>query len=404
MNVFLVDPSMFTPPYDFALLQGLESAGARAQLFGRVPRFAGEFETTGNYRAFFYGWSEGRIQASGLRCLKGPAKAAEHIVDMRRFAAECRGRAPDVVHFQWLPLPLVDTLFLDSINKICPTILTVHDSTPFNGDASSSLQLLQTKQCWRKVDHIITHTAAARESIVAQGVSSQRISIIPHGVLRKQGAAPTRTRATSDRLDILFFGQIKPYKGLDVLVEALALLPPQTRKRVRLRIRGKAYMDMSPILSRIESAGLAGLVDAQFERVPDEELDALFAAADVIAMPYRRIDASGVLSKALDHGLAVVASDTGGFSEFLQHGETALLCPIDDAAAFARAIEALVDDRQLLNKLQANARRLGDDTPSWSEIGKQTIDVYRRARGRRAAGTEGVQQANRARRVEVNPE
>jgi glycosyltransferase involved in cell wall biosynthesis len=114
----------------------------------------------------------------------------------------------------------------------------------------------------------------------------------------------------------------------------------------------------------------------RLERVPDSEVDALYSAADAIVMPYHRIEASGVLSKALAHGLAVIASDTGGFSEFLRHDETALLCPVGDAAAFGNAIADLIADPSRLERLAMNARSLGNTTPSWSEIGARTVELY----------------------------
>jgi glycosyltransferase involved in cell wall biosynthesis len=380
MKVFLVDPSMFTAPYDHALRSGLESAGADACLIGRVPRFAGEFAAAG-YEPFFYRRAEAGVPGR----LKSALKAAEHVFDMRRLAALCRRERPDVVHFQWTPVPLVDSLFIRSIARTSATVLTVHDTTPFNGNATSALQVLHSEGCWRKFDHLVTHTESGRQSLVDRGLPSRQISVVPHGLL---SAEPSRARgddAADGRLSILFFGQIKPYKGLDTLIDAVALLPRETSRRLRVRVRGQPYMDMSAIRAQVDAAGLADTVDFRLERIPDAEVDALFAAADVIAMPYHRIDASGVLSKALAHNVAVVASETGGFAEFLRHGENALLCKVGDAEAFAGALTALADDPALLARLRANAGRLGEATASWAEIGDRTVALYREALARRAS-------------------
>ncbi len=391
MNVFLVDPSMFTAPYDFALLEGIAAAGADARLFGRVTRFPGEFAASARYEPFFYRRTEGRLPAA-IRRLKGPLKAAEHIADMRRFAAACRRERPDVVHFQWTPLPLLDAMILDRISETSATVLTVHDTTPFNGDATSRMQVLHSEQCWRKFDHIITHTESGRKSLVARDIPPNRISVIPHGLL--QGDRTDEPRAAGSgrdaRLGLLFFGQIKPYKGLDTLIDAIARLPPQARERLHVRVCGQPYMDMSPIFAKIEAAGLSQIVELRLARIPDAEVDALYAAADAIVMPYHRIEASGVLSKALAHGLAVIASETGGFAEFLRHGETALLCPVGDADAFGRAIASLVADRQCVEHLRTNARRLGMATPSWSDIGVRTIELYQNVMARTGRGANPV--------------
>jgi glycosyltransferase involved in cell wall biosynthesis len=384
MKVFLVDPSMFTAPYDLALQAGLEAAGAKTRLFGRVPRFSGEVPTGPGYAPFFYRWSE-RCPAA----LKPPAKAAEHVVDMGRLAALCRRERPDVVHFQWAPLPLVDSLFIKSIATASATLLTVHDTTPFNGNATSRFQVLHSDECWRKFDHLIAHTEAGRRSLIARGLPQQRVSIIPHGLLGpEQRRARTGDASPTATLRVLFFGQIKPYKGLDTLIDAIALLPREMQRRVNVRVRGQAYMDMAPVLAKVEAAGLAQIVDFRLERIPDDEVDALFAEADVIAMPYHRIDASGVLFKALTHGVAVVASETGGFAEFLRHGENALLCKVGDAQAFGRAIMDLAGDPALLARLRTNADRLGRSTASWSEIGARTVELYQQVIARREKAAE----------------
>jgi glycosyltransferase involved in cell wall biosynthesis len=388
MKVFVVDPSMFTAPYDIALQSGLHAAGAEVRLFGRVPRFAGEFDGAQNYHPFFYRLSEGRLPGA----VKHAAKAAEHLVGMGRFAALCRRERPDVVHFQWAPLPIVDSLFIPSIAKVAATVLTVHDTTPFNGNATSRLQVLHTEECWRKFDHLITHTESGRRSLVARGFQPQRIATVPHGLLQTDRPEPKTDSHAASTLNILFFGQIKPYKGLDTLVDSIALLPHDTQRRVRLRVCGQAFMDMAPIHARVEAAGLADIVDFRLERIPDSDVDALFTDADVIAMPYHRIDASGVLSKALAHGVAVVASDTGGFAEFLTHRENALLCKVGDAQDFGRAIMDLATDAALLTRLRASADRLGKDTASWPDIGARTVELYQQVIARRSRTAENPAQ------------
>ena len=276
----------------------------------------------------------------------------------------------------------MDTIAARNIARAAATVVTVHDTTPFNGDATSSLQVLHSAECWRRFHHAITHTESGRRSLIARGLQPQRVSTLPHGLLRAARSDARSPGTTTGPLRILFFGQIKPYKGLDTLIDALTLMPAEAHRRVKLHVRGQAFMDMSPLLAKVAAAGLAEVVDFRLERIPDDEVDSLFAEADVVAMPYHRIDASGVLSKALAHGVAVLATQTGGFAEVLRHGETALLCQVGDSQAFARAIMDLATDPALLARLWENASHLGETTASWPEIGRRTVDLYQQVLAR----------------------
>jgi glycosyltransferase involved in cell wall biosynthesis len=379
---------MFSLPYDFALTDGIQATGASIRVYGRVLRFPGEFAMHGEYVPFFYRMSDGLIGGAARQPFRLYLKACEHLLDMGRFVSECRRRRPDVVHFEWIPVPMIDSWFLDRIKQVCPIVLTVHDSTPFNGDPPSRLQLRETSKCWRKFDQLITHTCLGRETLLQLGVERNRINVIPHGILRERPGTNPLHRNASDRVNLLFFGQIKHYKGLDVFIEALSCLSEDTLRKIRVRICGKPFMDLAPLLEKIETAGLSGIIDVRADHIPDHEVDSLFTQSDIIVLPYQRIDASGVLSIALGRGLAVVASDIGGFSELLEDGETALLCPPNDVPAFARAIERLVWDDGLRSRIRANAQTLSTTAPSWNEIGALTVEAYRKSRSSITPGLE----------------
>ena len=113
---------------------------------------------------------------------------------------------------------------------------------------------------------------------------------------------------------------MRPYKGLDVLVAALALLPPETRESLRVVIAGEPLMDLAPLHATIRTAGLEPTVEISPRRLDDAEMHALFEMADAFAFPYREIEASGVFY--LVQGLArwVIASRLGAFAEAIEDG------------------------------------------------------------------------------------
>ena len=134
MRIALIDPSLFTWPYDAALALALRAAGHEVAIFGKPPREA----DTGPARELLHSHFYRTLEATSLaRRLPRPvflgAKGLNHIVDMGRLLRALREFRPDVVHFQWAPLPMVDRLFVPRVRRIAPCVLTVHDSAPFNG-------------------------------------------------------------------------------------------------------------------------------------------------------------------------------------------------------------------------------------------------------------------------------
>jgi glycosyltransferase involved in cell wall biosynthesis len=110
--------------------------------------------------------------------------------------------------------------------------------------------------------------------------------------------------------------------------------------------------------------------------IGNEAIPGLFAACDVVALPYHDVDSSGVLTLATAAGKAVVASAIGGFRDLLAADETALLAPLEPTG-FSQALARLIEDPALRRHLGGNLRRHGaDEIPSWSAIGRATMDVY----------------------------
>src|SRR5260221_4726242 len=118
---------------------------------------------------------------------------------------------PEVIHFQWLPLPFVDRRFLAGLRRIAPLVLTVHDTNPFNGSPSSGLQGVGMGKLFGAFERLIVHTTRGRERLIGQGVDPSCVSVLPHGLLGDAAPALPRGRV-SGIVTFLVFGKIKPYK------------------------------------------------------------------------------------------------------------------------------------------------------------------------------------------------
>jgi glycosyltransferase involved in cell wall biosynthesis len=180
------------------------------------------------------------------------------------------------------------------------------------------------------------------------------------------------TRSALGYLDgdkvVLFLGWVRRYKGLDLLIEAFRTLP----ENFRLLVAGNCIDSEYEVQLRklLVEPVFAGRVIWEFGYLPEERISAVLCAADVLVMPYRQVDQSGVLFAALRHGIPVVAFDVGSFSEYLREG-TGRIVPRGDIKGLRCAIE----DVALLNwsrvSIQAVALRY-----RWEDTVKPVLRFY----------------------------
>lgn len=364
-RIRVLDPSLFTIPYCEALVGALGRRGADATLVGR-PLRPGEVRPRVPFEPSFYRRSDSlprRIGKPGMAL-----KALEHCTDLARFAL---GRRPaaTVAHFQWLPFPLADYAGLRLCRSRGPVVVTVHDTTPFNGTPSSVLQLRGFTAALGLADRLIVHTRTGLEKLVASGLDRARLRCIPHGPLGDFTDIPPPPRAGP--MTLVAFGKIRPYKGIDLLIEALAMLSTEDRQALRVVVAGEAMMDVAPLRAQIAAARLEGTVELRLGHLSDEAMRELFAEASGFAFPYREIEASGVLFLVQGLRRWMVASRLGAFAETIRDGESGRLVPPGDVPALAQALRECARQRP---RPPAAA-----PVTSWDTIAEATLATYQEA-------------------------
>jgi glycosyltransferase involved in cell wall biosynthesis len=363
MKVQLVDPSAFTPPYDRALAGALARCGAEVELltsrflYGPVPEPDGY-----RVRECFY-------RRSGERGLEAPArralKVAEHLGDMRRLRGALDA---DVVHYQWLTMPALDAHLLPAKR---PRLLTAHYILP---PEPSRRQVATARRLFTRMDAVVAHSehgaARLRDEV---GLDPSRVRVIPHGAfdyltrLPEERPLPTELEGSEGPV-ILFFGLLRPYKGLDLLLEAFASV-----EGAELWIVGNPRMDVAPLRAAAEAA--SGRVRFVTRFVEDAEIPAIFRRADLVVLPYRDAEHSGVLYTGLAFGKPLVLSAVGGFPEVAATG-AARLVPPGDATALASALSELTADPAALERLATAAREAAAGPYSWDAVASQTLALY----------------------------
>lgn len=367
MKVALIDPSLFTGPYDAALTNGLVQAGVTPTWITRPTR-SGDRQEIGvqHVQPVFYRhvddikWLPDRLRTA--------AKGLAHVVGLCRMGMTLLRFRPDVVHYQWVVLPPIDLPVMRLIQLFCPVVLTVHDTVAFNGERMSWLQNLGFHGPIKLANHLIVHTQSGKETLVRHGIDESKISVVPHGPLPLHAQASASRPARDARYTFVLFGEMKPYKGIDVMVEAVGLLPASVRAQARVVVAGRERMDLSAIRARIAELGLQETIEMQVKRLTEEEMADLFTDGDCFLFPYRQIDASGVYYLTKSFNKWMIASRVGIFAEDMRSGEDGALVNSDAPHELAQAMGQAIAER----KTRDGAPSKG----SWEQIGKQTRELY----------------------------
>jgi len=201
-----------------------------------------------------------------------------------------------------------------------------------------------------------------------------RVRTIPHGAfdyltrLPQEKPLPAELEGAEGPV-ILFFGLLRPYKGLDLLLDAFAQV-----EGAELWIVGNPRMDVEPL--RAAAAASPGRVRFVTRFVEDAEIPAIFRRADLLVLPYRDAEHSGVLYTGLAFGKPMVLSAVGGFPEVAATG-AARLVPPGDTTALAAALSELAADPAARGRLATAAQAAAAGPYSWDAVATQTLALYR---------------------------
>jgi glycosyltransferase involved in cell wall biosynthesis len=282
----------------------------------------------------------------------------------------------DLVHFQEYTPWLAPGHFRALRRRGIPIVYTVHNIEHHYGKFLMHKPIRDRcfRSAWRACDALLVHTEGLRAALSGflEG-SHPPIHVTPHGVWREGCRCGRRADAPGVGRDrLLFFGVIRPNKGVHVLLRALEWLP-----RCDLTIAGGSeephYLDQIRRMVRHFPPGRVELIDRY---IGDEEVADLFDRSRLVILPYTNFTAqSGVLHMALAHLRPVVATDVGALGECVRLWGIGQVAPPCDERSLAGAIERSLDVAAYDAAIEAIARVRGELT--WTRMAEATIDVYR---------------------------
>jgi glycosyltransferase involved in cell wall biosynthesis len=256
------------------------------------------------------------------------------------------GQRPTVVIFQWWAGAVLHTylrLARYAARHGAKIILEWHESQDVGEAAMPGtrryVQLLMPRLL-SLVDAHVVHSDFDLQAIPsAYPLGDSIVRVIPHGPYSHlvTEAPPTDGRKESP-FQLLYFGVVRPFKGVEDLVTAFSMLDRDQASQFRLSVVGETWEQWTAPDDAIARSPHADLIDRVNRYVSDEELAAYVAQADAIVLPYHRSSMSGPLHVALTAGLPVVVTAVGGLLEVVRDYEGAVLVPPQDPGALRDAL------------------------------------------------------------------
>jgi len=313
-------------------------------------------------------------------------RAFKFVRQWNRLTTHLLRERPDIILFSLIHYPF-QAYFLSRLQRSGIVLTQIcHEFEQRDAKASliNNLNLMLSQKIYRSFSAIFFLAEQTRQDFLRfSGISAERTFTIPHGdqsMFRPSREDGFDVRAhyglSSDKKVILFFGVIRPSKGLPDLLEAFAFLPKNINAKLLIVGYPTKHADMGELLDIIDRRRLSDSVIIDPRYIPMEEVGPLMKAATVVAFPYRNATQSGALHLAYSFGRPVVATMVGGLAEDVKDGETGYLVPPQSPKDLAAALRTILEDPERASYMGDAALRLSRTEHSWDAVAERVLSVY----------------------------
>jgi len=288
-----------------------------------------------------------------------------------------------IVHFHWWTFVLFPVFFVILLVAKIRRKILVCEAHNILGHESNSIDKFLNKIIFKLSDYFIVHSEQNKQQLKKFfNVDNKKINVIPLGALdffaddvvskfqaRKVLKIPVNSKI------VLCFGNIRRYKGIDILIKAFSGVKKQIPE-TKLLIAGKNWIDWQFFQRLIEESNLKDSVITNLDFIPTSKVKYYFMASDLVVLPYLKFEAqSGPGRIALAFGKALVVTKVGGLSDLVK--EDSVVVESGNVNQLTQAIINVLKDDNFRKKLENDSKELAQKY-SWDTIAKKTIILYRR--------------------------
>lgn len=280
--------------------------------------------------------------------------------------------APDILIMKyWLPFfgPSLGTVakFMRKETKVITILDNVipHESRKFDHSF--------TRYFLNQNDGFITMSDKVKDDLLSFRPDA-KYKVFPHPLYDHFGEATEKNKAIEElnlpkgKKLLLYFGYIRDYKGLDILIESISKLPED----FHLILAGESYGDFTPYLDLIKKFNVQDKITLLNRYIPDREVSLLFSAADVCVLSYKSATQSGVTSIALHYELPLVVTNVGGLKEMVEHEKTGLVAERPEVDLVVEQLQNYFTKYDS-NLFRENIKKMKEEL-SWNRFCEKIVD------------------------------
>ncbi len=388
-KVVLMDLLCMAPYYDSYLIKALNDNGLPASLAAISFHLDLEYFKKNNIKidpGLLNIVAQLGIKSQRLRSI---LKGLEYGINLLVYSVRFIFARPQVLHIQWLPMltrSKIELLFVRWVRFLgIKIVYTVHNIMPHDTEYK---YFNIFKSAYELPHALICHTEETRVQLENNfGIRPDKIWVIPHGLMFHDHEEIDCQRAR-EALDlnctfiyVLCFGIIRPYKGIEFLLESWKKVVESCNSAKLIIAGGGDLSYIEEIRQTVIDLDLAESVVYRFGFISTKELPLYHIASDILVYPYKSINQSGALLTGLSFGKAIIASRTGGFMEILTDGDNAILVEYGNVEDMSKALLRLINDPGLRNSLSSSVIEKAQTDLSWNVIAQKTIECYKKVNG-----------------------
>jgi D-inositol-3-phosphate glycosyltransferase len=241
------------------------------------------------------------------------------------------------------------------------------------------------KMVYNVSEGIIAHSDFIKRKIITDfNISPHKIAVIPHGNFDiylpekpvSRSEAREQLNIKKNEKVILFFGGIREYKGLDILLDAFKLIKDEDNYKLIIAGAPQTKALAELYQKKISSITTNGRISSKFDFIPADDVASYFISSDVLILPYKNIYHSGVVHLAYSFGKPIIATRVGDFDESIEHGKSGLLLDENTADDLAQKIREYFNPKNNIEQMGRYAKELSDSKYSWENVAEMTNNLY----------------------------